>query len=74
MSCDTGTLPSVDKARRKLLEHLSVRAAREQVPLLEAYGHILANTACASVDVPPADNSAMDGYAIRHADLGNNAT
>jgi molybdopterin molybdotransferase len=38
------------------------------LPLLEALHHVLAETAVSPLDVPPLDNSAMDGYALRAAD------
>jgi len=38
------------------------------VALAEALGRVLAEGLEAPIDVPPADNSAMDGYALRHAD------
>nr|MCU0808011.1 molybdopterin molybdotransferase [Candidatus Contendobacter sp.] len=41
----------------------------EAVPLLEAYGRVLAADLLARLDVPPADNSAMDGFALYLADL-----
>ena len=41
----------------------------ERIPLDEARGRRLAEDVTASVLVPPWDNSAMDGYALRHADL-----
>jgi len=40
----------------------------EDCPLHRAQGRILAQTLKAHLDMPPADNSAMDGYAIRYAD------
>lgn len=40
----------------------------EVCPLHAAHGRVLAQTLFATLDLPPADNSAMDGYAIRHAD------
>lgn len=43
--------------------------ARARVPLLEAYGRVLAGDVRARLDVPPHDNSAMDGFALRRADL-----
>lgn len=39
------------------------------IPLAEALGHCLAERVRADRDLPPADRSAMDGYAVRHADL-----
>jgi molybdopterin molybdotransferase len=41
----------------------------EAVPLLDAYNRVLATDAVATVTLPPWDNSAMDGYAVRAADL-----
>jgi molybdopterin molybdotransferase len=41
----------------------------ETVPLLDALGRILAEDVVAQRDNPPADNSAVDGYAVRFADL-----
>jgi molybdopterin molybdotransferase len=41
----------------------------EKVSILEARGRVLAEDVAARRDLPPSDNSAMDGYAFRHADL-----
>ena len=41
----------------------------ERVPLAAADGRVLARPVVALVPVPPFDNSAVDGYAVRHADL-----
>lgn len=41
----------------------------EQVSLSDALGRVLAEPLLAAVDVPPFDNSAMDGYALRAADI-----
>lgn len=41
----------------------------ERVPLSEAAGRVLAAAVEARIDSPPADASAMDGYAVRDADL-----
>jgi molybdopterin molybdotransferase len=52
---------------------LVAQAARplgmESVPLAEAKGRVLAAPVIAMVDSPPADVSAMDGYAVRDGDL-----
>jgi molybdopterin molybdotransferase len=40
----------------------------ETTLLAEAHGRVLAEDVTAEADVPPSDNSAMDGYAIRAAD------
>ena len=58
----------MEEARDKVLALTPVLAA-EEVPLLEAQGQVLAEDAVASFDIPPLDNSAMDGYAVRHADI-----
>lgn len=41
----------------------------ETVGLIEARGRILAATQISTIAVPPLDNSAMDGYAVRCADI-----
>ncbi|MDX6368703.1 MAG: molybdopterin molybdotransferase, partial [Gaiellaceae bacterium] len=40
----------------------------EPVPLAEAAGRVVAETALATVDLPPFPSSAMDGFALRSAD------
>ena len=40
-----------------------------QLPLEHATGRILAEDLISAIDVPPHDNSAVDGYALRHKDL-----
>lgn len=40
----------------------------QRVPLAEADGRVLATALISSLDLPPWPNSAMDGYALRHAD------
>lgn len=42
----------------------------EQVPLAGALGRVLAVDVVSRLDLPPFDNAAMDGYAVRAADLG----
>lgn len=42
---------------------------REKVDLVSATGRVLAQPVRSAIDVPPADNSAMDGYALRVADI-----
>ena len=48
-----------------------VQPVREQetVPLMQAHGRILARDVVSPISVPPHDNSAMDGYAFRGAEL-----
>jgi molybdopterin molybdotransferase len=44
-------------------------ARRDLVPLHDALGRVLAEPVVSRIDVPSWDNSAMDGYAVRSADL-----
>lgn len=60
---------SIDEARGRILEGLSPTGA-ETVALAEAQGRILAADITARVSNPPADVSAMDGYALLAADTG----
>lgn len=48
--------------------------ATESCPLNQAFGRLLAIPPEAAVNVPPADNSAMDGYALNLAELKNTTT
>jgi len=59
---------SVEEARKRLLRPLKPLAA-EQVGLAEAFGRVLAENVTARRTQPPAALSAMDGYAVRAADV-----
>ena len=61
-------LLTIEEAQRLVLEHVQPLAA-ERVPLEEAAGRVLAETAFAAVDLPPFESSAMDGFAVRAADV-----
>ncbi|HZD20780.1 MAG TPA: gephyrin-like molybdotransferase Glp [Burkholderiales bacterium] len=63
-------LLSVDEALAQMLARARPVADIEEVPSLEATGRVLARPQRSSLDVPPLDNSAMDGYAVRAADAG----
>jgi molybdopterin molybdotransferase len=60
-------LLSMEEALRLVLERVRPLGS-ERVPLGDAAGRVLAEPAVASVDLPPFDSSAMDGYAVRTAD------
>lgn len=62
------TFVEVDEARRIVLES-AVAMPAERVTLQEALGRTLAGPITADMDIPPFPNSAMDGYAVRAADL-----
>src|SRR3546814_14374158 len=59
----------VDEARKRLAEIITPVTSSEPVALHQALGRILAEDIVSPVDVPPAPNSAVDGYAVFHADL-----
>ena len=61
-------LLSVDEALEQLLSAARPVDAIEEIPALEATGRVLARAQRSTMDVPPMDNSAMDGYAVRVAD------
>ena len=61
-------LLSVDEALSQMLAQAKPVADIEEVPTLEATGRVLARAQRSTMDVPPMDNSAMDGYAVRIAD------
>jgi molybdopterin molybdotransferase len=61
-------LLSVDDALERLLAEARPVAEIEDVPTLEATNRILARSQRSTMDVPPMDNSAMDGYAVRRSD------
>jgi len=60
---------SVEDARQRMLARVSALAA-ETVTLSNADGRTLAETVTAVRDQPPFDSSAMDGWAVRLADIG----
>jgi molybdopterin molybdotransferase len=62
-------LLSVDEALAVLLEGVHPIRDIESVSTLEATGRVLAAAQSSTMDVPPMDNSAMDGYALRRADV-----
>ena len=57
-----------DHAQTLLANAAGPLQRREDIALTEAAGRVLATDLQATVDIPPADNSAMDGYALRVAD------
>ncbi|MDG9922983.1 MULTISPECIES: gephyrin-like molybdotransferase Glp [unclassified Pseudomonas] len=67
--CGHGELRPVDEAIAALLELAPSPPAAEWVPLAEALGRTLAEPVHALRPMPAWDNSAMDGYALRAADL-----
>lgn len=71
--CSQPGLIPLQQAREHLLEQVSCRLESEPCDLLNANNRILASDHIAAVNVPPTDNSAMDGYALRTADTAADA-
>jgi molybdopterin molybdotransferase len=58
---------SVEEALERILNHISVLEPEEK-PILDALGQVVAEDVTSHIDIPPLDNTAMDGYAVRAAD------
>jgi molybdopterin molybdotransferase len=65
----SGPLLPVADAERIIAERVAAVAETENVALTAARGRVIAAAVIAPIDLPPFDNSAVDGYAVRHADL-----
>ena len=65
------TMLSLDEVLQRLLAVARERVIpeTEKLDTFDALGRVLARPVASSLDVPPADNSSMDGYALRLADL-----
>jgi len=59
---------SVEEAQEKVLSYVHV-LDREEKPILQCLGQVLDEDVYSPLDVPPLDNAAMDGYAIRAEDV-----
>ncbi len=56
---------SVEDAFERVMAYFHPLEAEEK-PLLQALGQVLAEDVRSPIRIPPMDNSAMDGYAVRH--------
>ncbi len=65
----SGPLLPVDELETIIAERIMPVAEIESVPLAEARGRVIARDVTAPIALPGFDNSAVDGYAVRHADL-----
>src|SRR4030043_1574103 len=61
---------TVDEALEKILSHIQPLGF-EKVSILDALGRVIAEDMIAPRDLPPYDNSGMDGYAVRYEDIQN---
>jgi molybdopterin molybdotransferase len=66
-----GALLPLAEAQARIAALFRPVTGTESVALRDAAGRILATDVIAGVDLPPMTNSAVDGYAFRHADLGS---
>jgi len=72
LSCLDGYDPDalhVDKAREAMRACITPIRDTEVVPIRNSLGRVLAQEIVPRINVPAHDNSAMDGYAVRHADI-----
>ena len=74
MSQDRSAMLTVDEALTHLLGQANVVNEVEEIDTLRALGRILATSQISPLTVPPLDNSAMDGYAVRVVDLRSDGT
>ena len=73
MNAPRPPLRSLDDALADLLARATPLARVESVSTFDADGRVLAQDQVSALQVPPQDNSSMDGYALRCADLGEGA-
>jgi molybdopterin molybdotransferase len=65
----SGPLMRIEEMERLIAERVAPVTEIETVPLAAADRRVTAEDVAAPVSLPPFDNSAVDGYAVRHADL-----
>jgi molybdopterin molybdotransferase len=69
----SGPLMRIEEMERLIAERVSPVTGQEAVPLRAALGRVLADDIVAPMNVPPFDNSAVDGFAVRNEDLKGDA-
>jgi molybdopterin molybdotransferase len=65
----SGPLLRIEAMERLIVDRVMPVAEIEHVPVGHAQSRVVANDIVAPMPLPPFDNSAVDGYAVRHADL-----
>ena len=65
---DVKAMLSVEEALERILDVIHVLEP-EEAAILDALGQVLAEDVVSGIDIPPLDNSAMDGYAVRSDDI-----
>ena len=69
----SGPLLRLEEMKRLIGERISPVDETESVPLHGLCGRVTAADLKAPLNLPPFDNSAVDGYAVRHADLNRDS-
>ena len=72
--CEAPGLMPLEKAIDAILAAVVGISETESIDLHSANKRVLAGDVVSAINVPPADNSAMDGYALRSADLATTNT
>ncbi|PWI31961.1 molybdopterin molybdotransferase [Vibrio albus] len=67
--CDQPGLMPINTALNRMLSSVTNQQTPVSLPLDQASGYVLADDILSPLFVPPFDNSAMDGYAVRRHDL-----
>jgi molybdopterin molybdotransferase len=65
----SGPLMPLADMERLIAERVTPVTETETVALRHVHGRVLAEAIVSAIDLPPFDNSAVDGYAVRHADV-----
>ncbi len=74
-SCDNASnLLTVNEAKEKILGTIKPIEKVEQVAIRNSQNRILGEDIQSSINIPPHDNSAMDGYAVAESDLPNSGS
>jgi molybdopterin molybdotransferase len=61
----------LDDALAELLDHAQTLAGTDRVSTFDADGRVLAQDLVSALQVPPQDNSSMDGYAVRRSEIAD---
>jgi molybdopterin molybdotransferase len=70
----SGPLLPVAEMERLIADRVAGVAEIEEVGLRQAFGRVVARDVVSTLNLPPFDNSAVDGFAVRYADLGTGET
>ena len=72
--CDVQGLKPLDLAMQEMLSNINAVTETLTLNLADALDYILAEDIASPINVPPFDNSAMDGYSVRISDLKQSMT